>query len=335
MSIDLYDISYERGFFVNNSKKMLEKILQNIQLTGITEKKCLKSCEINTSFLTDWKNEKIKNPSVDKIVKLAVFLKMDLYDLLLDKKAPAVCLNESEIKLLNAYNNLSDEDKARVSERAETLAELSAERAAKERVAEQPQKQIIASAADEFPNDKSEDDEQDEEFYIDLCSLPASTGTGVQLDEGYTEPMRIVHTPFADRANYAVRVSGNSMEDKYYNGDIVLAETCPDVAVGEIGIFIVNDQGYIKKRGEDRLISLNPECDDVFIQEETLCIAADAFSAKPNSSSKPHERLIRQAPHQQIQKRHRKNAAFSMPQKNILISIKNCTNFQHRLITLA
>lgn len=89
----------------------------------------------------------------------------------------------------------------------------------------------------------------------------------MQLDEGYTEPMQIKHTPIAERANYAVRVSGDSMEPEYSSGDIVLVETCPDVAVGEIGIFIVNDQGFIKQRGEDRLISLNPEHDDVYIHE--------------------------------------------------------------------
>lgn len=89
----------------------------------------------------------------------------------------------------------------------------------------------------------------------------------MQLDEGFTEPMLIKPTAIAQRANYAVRVSGNSMEDTYYDGDIVLVETCPDVAIGEIGIFIVNDQGYIKQRGEDRLISLNPESNDVFIHE--------------------------------------------------------------------
>lgn len=167
------------------------------------------------------------------------------------------------------FNNLSLVDKGKVIGKAETLAELAAERAAKERAAEQPKKavQIAKPAADERLEPEDDEPEQDEEFYIDLCSLPTSAGSGVQLDEGFTEPMQIKPTSIAERANYAVRVSGNSMEPEYYGGDIVLVETCPDVAIGEIGIFIVNDQGYIKQRGKDRLISLNPECDDVFIHE--------------------------------------------------------------------
>ena len=79
--------------------------------------------------------------------------------------------------------------------------------------------------------------------------------------------MQIKPTPIAKRANYAVRVSGSSMEDTYYDGDIVLVETCPDIAIGEIGIFIVNDQGYIKQRGKNCLISLNPESHDVDIHD--------------------------------------------------------------------
>ncbi len=89
----------------------------------------------------------------------------------------------------------------------------------------------------------------------------------MQLDEGNTGPIQIRHSYIAKRANYAVRVSGDSMETEYSDGDIVLVEVCPDVAVGKIGIFIVNDQGYIKKRGENHLISLNPERDDVHIKE--------------------------------------------------------------------
>lgn len=89
----------------------------------------------------------------------------------------------------------------------------------------------------------------------------------MQLDEGFTEPMQIKPTAIAQRANYAVRVSGNSMEDTYYDGDIVLVETCPDIYIDEIDIFIVNNQGYIKQRGEDRLIYLNPKVSDVDIRE--------------------------------------------------------------------
>lgn len=220
---------------------------------------------------TSWK--KGGNPSADILMKMADELNCTVDVLLGRGTSGFLGGSEDEKSLFSTFSKLNDRDKIKVIERAETLAELAAERAAKERAAEQAKKTAKPDelAADEQPEpDEPEDDqpdEDDEDFYIDLCSLPASAGTGVQLDEGYTEPMRIVHTKLAERANYAVRVSGDSMEDKYYDGDIVLIETCPDIDIGEIGLFVVNDRGYIKQRGEDRLISLNPERDDVYIHE--------------------------------------------------------------------
>lgn len=220
----------------------------------------LKAIGVGTANGTYWKNGSA--PSSDVVIKLAEFLGVSTDYLLLGKNGTNVYINPDTAELISAYNSVDIIGKAMIKERALTLAELAAERAAAEQLpkAKRNATPIDAQSAPKKP-------EHVEEFYVDLCSLPASAGTGVQLDESYTEPLRIEHTPIAERANYAVRVSGNSMEDKYYDGDIVLIETCPEVEFGEIGLFIVNDKGYIKKRGEDRLISLNPDSPDVTIRE--------------------------------------------------------------------
>lgn len=104
-----------------------------------------------------------------------------------------VVLTDEEKDLLEIFKKLSSTDKTRISERAETLAELAAERVNQERAAEQHKNtvQIAAPAADEQLEPEDNEPEQKEDFYIDLCSLPASAGSGVQLDEGFTEPMQI------------------------------------------------------------------------------------------------------------------------------------------------
>ena len=99
-------------------------------------------------------------------------------------------------------------------------------------------------------------------------ALAAGAGTGVYLDESRTEPLKIVHTNIADRANYAIRVSGDSMEPKFHDGDIVLVETCPSINIGEIGIFIVNGEGFIKQYDGNTLISLNPKRKNIHLQED-------------------------------------------------------------------
>ena len=76
-------------------------------------------------------------------------------------------------------------------------------------------------------------------------------------DESATE-LRIPDTVKTQDADYALRISGNSMEPKFHNGDILLVQNCESVEVGELGIFILDGAGYFKKFDGDRLLSLNP-----------------------------------------------------------------------------
>lgn len=98
---------------MNSSQEILEILMQYIAKSGMTAKECLKSCGINTSFLTDWKSKKIKYPSYDKIVKLAIFLGVDVDWLFTGKeKTPYsdIMLSEEEQDCLNEFNNLEPED---------------------------------------------------------------------------------------------------------------------------------------------------------------------------------------------------------------------------------
>lgn len=240
---------------------MVERLLAIIKQKGLSVSAVEKRLGFGNGAI---KRFSTSSPSVDKIIALSNFLNVTVEFILFGNENVSE-LPEDIKNLIAYYKILSDKDKGIVLGKAETLAELTAERAAKERAAEQLKKPAKIA---ELPDDESEEPEEEEEpFYINLCSLPASAGSGVQLDEGFMESIQVKRTTIAKRANYAVRVSGDSMETEYSDGDIVLVETCPDIDIGEIGIFIVNDQGYIKQRGEDRLISLNPERDDVDIQE--------------------------------------------------------------------
>lgn len=246
-----------------------ERLKDACKNAGTTVTATLKAIGIGTANGTYWKNGSI--PSSDIIVKLAEFLNVSTDYLLLGKKTSFVN-TEEQLKLLDVFEILSSIDKGRVIERAETLAELAAER---EQAAKGSEK-CIALSSTSAPAAQAQED-----FYIDICSLPASAGTGVFLDDVTAEPLKIVHTDIAERANYAVRVSGDSMMPEYNDGDIVLVETCPTVNIGEIGIFVVDGEGYIKQYGGDKLISLNPsypnislkKCESAFCRGRVLGIA--------------------------------------------------------------
>jgi phage repressor protein C with HTH and peptisase S24 domain len=96
------------------------------------------------------------------------------------------------------------------------------------------------------------------------AELKASAGTGQWLGEDeYTEWVDVLDTPEARRANVVIEVSGDSMEPQYHNGDKVLVKLQPTVEQNEIGIFIVDNCGYIKKLGYNELISVNEAYDNI------------------------------------------------------------------------
>ena len=105
---------------MNNSQEILNILLQNIQRKGITEKACLNECNINTSFLTDWKNGRLKNPSYDKIVKISVFLNLDL-NYVFGKISDSPSGREKE--LIRLFRLLPEEQQYRLLGRAELMAE--------------------------------------------------------------------------------------------------------------------------------------------------------------------------------------------------------------------
>lgn len=95
-----------------------------------------------------------------------------------------------------------------------------------------------------------------------------SAGTGFLLDDGdLCTELQVPDTPAARKADFALRISGDSMEPIYHDGDIVLVKKADFVRMGEIGIFVVDGSGYIKKYGGDRLISLNSAYKDIILRD--------------------------------------------------------------------
>lgn len=101
-----------------------------------------------------------------------------------------------------------------------------------------------------------------------------SAGCGYDLEDADNwEDLEVVDTPEAQKADFAVEIDGRSMEPTYQNGDIVYVVSDTDVPVGKIGLFIQNNKGYIKEKGEDRLISHNDEYPDIYPEDgEIICV---------------------------------------------------------------
>ncbi len=126
---------------------------------------------------------------------------------------------------------------------------------------------------------------EDKNNYIRIYDSSVSAGTGVYID--YSSYRMIGTSDDISNGDFAVRVSGDSMTPRFRNADIVLVESTPRVDVGEIGIFILNGQAYIKELGENMLISLNKkyppieftDSDSIYCQGRVIKILSVAQEA--------------------------------------------------------
>ena len=100
-----------------------------------------------------------------------------------------------------------------------------------------------------------------------LYELPVSAGVGVYLDEAEAESINIPDNDKTADADYALRISGNSMEPKYRDGDILLVRNADSIDVGELGIFLLDGCGFFKVFGGDRLLSLNPSYGPILLKD--------------------------------------------------------------------
>lgn len=101
-----------------------------------------------------------------------------------------------------------------------------------------------------------------------LSRHKVSAGLGYNLDDDDNwQEAEVVETASVHQADFAVEVDGDSMEPDYLNGDILLVQSTPTIEVGEVGVFTLNGDGYVKELGESELLSRNPEYDPIPIHE--------------------------------------------------------------------
>ena len=83
-----------------------------------------------------------------------------------------------------------------------------------------------------------------------LRDFPASAGTGAWLEDQDFEIRRFPAADVPARADFGIRIQGDSMEPTYHDGQYVWVEQCTELCPDEVGIFIYDGESYIKVYGE-------------------------------------------------------------------------------------
>lgn len=194
----------------------------------------------------------VSAPNEKILIKLFDILKCDANFLYQDSLVPSdpFTLDADEKNIITQYRTLDDHGREIIR------SNLTIEAKRIKQLQEAEAKRKAASRATQSKNTPMRS--------IRNSVYRESAGTGVLLGGGDAwETITIPDTHETKKADYTLTVSGNSMEPVYYDGDIVLVQQIEQVRLGEIGIFIINNEGYIKKFGGDRLISLNAEYSDI------------------------------------------------------------------------
>lgn len=233
--------------FIDNFEKICKS--KNLKPTPV-----LKNCGISPSTATNWQEKRTIIPDGKTIILLAEYLKCSTDFLLLGKEH---AITPEQQELLNNFDKLTYENKLRVTERITALLE------AQPKENNSIYKPIYSSKVD----------------YITVKhgKNKVSAGKGFELPESNRDDEEYIKVPDtweAQYCDYALTVEGDSMYPFFKNNDIVFVKNQPQIEVGQIGIFIIdNELAYIKKLGTDKLISLNEEFDDIpFVEgKDIIC----------------------------------------------------------------
>lgn len=120
-----------------------------------------------------------------------------------------------------------------------------------------------------FKNSISESSNKKKKHLYTYMQKIACAGTGFYFDD---IPTDLIEAPYVPNADFIIGVNGDSMEPTFYDGDMVYVEKRQMVEIGDIGIFIVGNECYIKEAGKDGLLSHNANYDIILGNESIQCI---------------------------------------------------------------
>lgn len=212
----------------------------------------------SSGVISNWEND-LNKPDAEKIVRLCSVLDISASYLLDYYGKPENEFTTADINHLKKYHELDDFGRKtidiildRESERVKTLNQQN------DRIKDLESKPIIIEKYDDTMM----------RIYTYLRKI-ACAGNGFYFDDIPTET---IEAPYLEGAEFIVGVNGDSMEPTYKDGDLVYVEKRQIIETGEIGIFIVNNECFIKEAGEGGLISHNPKYPIIPGSENIQCI---------------------------------------------------------------
>ena len=247
------------------TKRDYGKIIREYrQKAGLEQAQLSSVFGYSKNAVSNWENGNSR-PDLDVITNLCSYLNIPLgvfFGLPTDATAPL-----DELEVMRNYRSLNKYNKRTAQQILKTLSENE-----RRELLDAEKKSKFVRLAD--------------------AQLPASAGTGMTLD-GIAEPEYIyVRTSQSARqADEIITVSGDSMFPTFRNGDKVFVQHTSELGIGEIGIFVVAGEGYVKEYQKDGLRSHNPKYSTIRPNEDdnVRCVGRVLGIVEPDQLATPEE----------------------------------------------
>ena len=218
---------------------------------GLTQRELAKIVGVSGSAVTNYENE-VSHPKEPVMYALIEALGVDPNFLFQDcvdistKKNPS--LSDEAIKIARTFDRLDNWGKRQVA--AVTDNELA-------RCTEQAQADTL-----EAP---------DNVVYItNWFPMPMSAGTGQPAGDDEPEELELSKRP-PRGTSYIAPISGDSMEPTYHNGDKLFIRATADIRPGQVGVFLMDGQQWVKELGDGVLLSHNHSYKPIPMRDDIRC----------------------------------------------------------------
>lgn len=197
---------------------------------------------IPNSTIVSALDKDIGGMAVDKMIKICDTLNLDVKTLEKKTDLAKINLTQNEKNILTNFNRLNNSGKREALKRVKELTYVDIY------VQETGEKIVPLLTRPYYP-------------------MPVSAGKGLDIENAFAEFREIPDTNLNRQADFLVEVSGDSMEPDFRSGDVVLVVSQNMIDIGDIGIFVLNGEAYIKELGDGELISLNELYQPIQISE--------------------------------------------------------------------
>lgn len=226
-------------------------LAQNLKLArirkGLKQEELAKLVGKSKNVISNWERGDNK-PDADTLFDLCDILDVDANYLLGWENNQNLSLSIDEQDHIKKYRSLDSLDKKAVDGLLDTLSN---------RRSEQSKEFIQLEPPLLYP------------YYGHIAS--AGTGQFV-FDDIPPEMIEVENNHINMQADFAVGVNGDSMEPTYSDGDVLLIKKQHSLNKGDIGIFMIDGEAFVKEYAGDVLKSHNKAYPDILVSENTVCL---------------------------------------------------------------